>query len=505
MVTIRKIRAVLTPKRRWFQFSLRTLLLLVAVLAVWLGWHTYRVKQQREAVLTVEEVGGLVRYDYQWTRGGTTAPPNRPSWLARLVGVDHVHDVVSITLAHNKSVTDADLRQLSALKNLRDLNLGWTEVSDAGLVHLKQLTRLESLYLEGCPNVTDSGIAHLAGLTNLKELAVSNTGMSNAGMVHLKNLKKLEWLELTGVPVEDDVVQYLRELTNLKVLFFCRLGAPGAPPRISAEAVAELRKCLPQCSIIYKPPQTGSAQGQIAEAGQARERPKTPDPKTLVVRNHDEAVAALQGLPAAVSLRDGQAVFADLDNYALTDECLAPLRFLTGLEELDLSRNPFGDAGLAQLSGLHELEVLQLDKTHVGDAGLKHLKAMRKLKELWLSDTRVTDEGLETVNELSELHTLRLDGTQVTDAGLRHLQGLGGLKCLDLSETRVTGAGLNHLKNLNTLETLVLRGTQVSDQDLIRLHGLKNLKSLDLRDTQVTRGGVRALKSVLPECNVRLR
>lgn len=495
----------LRPKRRWLQFSLRTLLLLVVVLAVWLGWHAHRVKQQREAVLTVEELGGSARYDYEWTDGGGSPPPNQPSWLARFVGVDHVHDVVSITLPHNKNVTDADLRQLSALKNLRDLNLGWTEVSDEGLAHLKRLRRLEHLYLESCSNVTDSGIAHLAGLTNLKDLTVSGTGMSNAGMVHLKNLKKLEWLELTGVPVEDDDVQFLREFTNLKVLFFCRLGQPGPSPKVSKATVEELRKCLPKCDIIWKPPEVESESGEADEDGPAPERRKIPDAKKFVVRNHDEAVAALRSLPAAVSLRENRAVFADLDNYGVTDEHLAPLKFLTALEQLDLSRNPIGDAGLAHVSGLQQLEVLHLDKTAVGDAGLKHLKDMKKLKTLFLSETRVTDEGLEALKELPELHMLLLDGTQITDKGLRHLQGLSSLRCLALGETRVTGAGLNHLKRLANLETLGLRGTQVSDQDLVRLHGLKNLKSLDLRDTQVTRDGARALKSALPECKVRLR
>jgi hypothetical protein len=35
-----------TPKRRWYQFSLRTLFLIMAVIAVWLGWSLYRVRQR---------------------------------------------------------------------------------------------------------------------------------------------------------------------------------------------------------------------------------------------------------------------------------------------------------------------------------------------------------------------------------------------------------------------------------------------------------------------------
>ena len=500
-----KVFAVLKPKRRWLQFSLRALLLFVTVCAVCLGWHMLRVKRQTEAVLTVEELGGLVRYDYEWTRRGGNALPNSPSWLARFLGVDHMHDVVSITLPHNEKLTDADLRQFSALTNLRELNIGWTEISDTGVAHLKRLTGLESLYLESCSNVTDSGIAHLADLTELKQLTLSNTSMSNAGMVHLKGLKKLQWLELTGVPVEDDAVEYLQELSDLKVLFFCRLGQVCPTPKISAEAVAELRKRLPKCNIMWKPPEAESASRKSAKDDRLPERRAKPDVKEFVVRNHDEAVAVLRRLPAAVSIQEGRAVFADLDNYGLTDEHLEPLRFLTDLEILDLSRNPFGDAGLARLAKLHRLRVLQLDRTQVSDAGMESLKGLKDLRDLDLSETLVTDKGLQILKRAPSLERLQLRGLQITDKGLRHLRGLRTLRTLILGETRITGAGLDELTSLSSLESLDLSRTQISDQDLIRLHGLKTLKYVVLCDTQATRTGVRALKAALPECKVRLR
>ncbi len=44
-----------------------------------------------------------------------------------------------------------------------DLN---TKVTDAGLAHLKRLTKLETLYLHRT-KVTDAGLVHLKGLTKL--------------------------------------------------------------------------------------------------------------------------------------------------------------------------------------------------------------------------------------------------------------------------------------------------------------------------------------------------
>ena len=58
------------PKRRWYQFSLRRLLIAVLVLGVFLGWITSRLqraRKNREAVAAVEKVvtaitesGGMV-------------------------------------------------------------------------------------------------------------------------------------------------------------------------------------------------------------------------------------------------------------------------------------------------------------------------------------------------------------------------------------------------------------------------------------------------------------
>ena len=41
------------PRRRWFQYSLRTLFVLVTVLCVWLGVTVERARKQREAVVVL--------------------------------------------------------------------------------------------------------------------------------------------------------------------------------------------------------------------------------------------------------------------------------------------------------------------------------------------------------------------------------------------------------------------------------------------------------------------
>ena len=92
-----------------------------------------------------------------------------------------------------------------------------TNVTDSGLVHLKRLTKLELLNLDGT-KVTDAGLAHLSGLTRLLGLDLSNTKITDAGLVHLKELTKLEFLFLKGTKVTDAGVKKFRQALPVRTI-----------------------------------------------------------------------------------------------------------------------------------------------------------------------------------------------------------------------------------------------------------------------------------------------
>lgn len=53
------------PKLRWFQFSLRTLLIFVTLFAIllnWIGPKIRQAKRQREAVVAIQNLGGVVTH-----------------------------------------------------------------------------------------------------------------------------------------------------------------------------------------------------------------------------------------------------------------------------------------------------------------------------------------------------------------------------------------------------------------------------------------------------------
>ncbi|MGA2063224.1 MAG: hypothetical protein ABSG67_22365 [Thermoguttaceae bacterium] len=97
-------------KRRWHQYSLRTLFILtflVACASSWLGVKMRQARRQNEAVDALIKLGGKVGFDYK-DRGAT---PSDPAWLRNLFGDGNV---TSIDLSRSK-VTNVDLERLKGM------------------------------------------------------------------------------------------------------------------------------------------------------------------------------------------------------------------------------------------------------------------------------------------------------------------------------------------------------------------------------------------------------
>ena len=80
---------------------------------------------------------------------------------------------------------------------MKELSLGNTSITDAGVASLTSLTKLETLVLIGT-SITDAGVAELASLTKLKTLWLSNTSITDVSP--LLSLTKLKTLWLNSVP-----------------------------------------------------------------------------------------------------------------------------------------------------------------------------------------------------------------------------------------------------------------------------------------------------------------
>ncbi len=199
------------PRRRWFQYSLRTLLLVMLLASIGMSWFAAKLqpaREQREAAEAIEKLGGSVTYD--WESDVSRSEPPGPAWVRNLLGENFFGNVVGVSL-ENTHVTDAAIEHVKGFSQLQDLDLMDTPVTDAGLEHLKALTQLRMLSLDET-RVTDAGLEHLKGLTQLQNLDLAGTLVTNAGLEHLKRLTQLQWLRLDGTRVTDDGVKKLKQV-----------------------------------------------------------------------------------------------------------------------------------------------------------------------------------------------------------------------------------------------------------------------------------------------------
>jgi hypothetical protein len=190
------------PTFRWYQFSLRTLLLFVTLLAIpcsWLALRAQEAKREREAATAIEKLGGIV----EWSE------PSGPGWLRTVLG-DSLFVHVEALLLFGTQATDAELENLRALSQLRELSLDCIDEADAVLEKLRGLRQLRKLSLTNS-GVTDAGLEHLTTLYQLRELYLHyDFNITDKGLEHLKGLRQLRVLSLgCGSQVTDSGVKGL--------------------------------------------------------------------------------------------------------------------------------------------------------------------------------------------------------------------------------------------------------------------------------------------------------
>ena len=138
--------------------------------------------------------------------------------LVHLAGLGRLN---LLCLFANTSVTDAGLPQFAVLKRLNHLDLNGTRISNDGLVHIRSLPNLVYLNIQATL-VTDAGLAHVGGLVGLRGLALGYSKIGDAGLGHLKGLSNLESLDASASQVTDAGLARLAPLPNLHDLSLSR-------------------------------------------------------------------------------------------------------------------------------------------------------------------------------------------------------------------------------------------------------------------------------------------
>ena len=250
---------------RRLRFSLRFLLVLVAVAAIVLALGGKRVldaRNQRQLITLIQSYGGENHHDLNFKNGSerTIRFPNMefspmlpgPKWLRKRLGDEYFVRVAEACFdkSSHRVLDDAmfhdfvDTIQSQNLPRPRGLVFSGLPITDAALNELSTFPDLTSLHIINCPNVTDSGLEHIASLKKLRRLNLRGTSITDRGLVQLSNLKELRELSLKKTLVTDNGVANLETLNNLEWL---ALGDTS----VTIEVGKTLRQHLPKCEMSW--------------------------------------------------------------------------------------------------------------------------------------------------------------------------------------------------------------------------------------------------------------
>jgi hypothetical protein len=340
---------------RWrFQFSIRSLLVLVIAVAIPCSWLAAKMQQagrQRQAIALVQSLGGVV-HEERYV----------PDLLQTLHGL--LPDVFFAEIhfvefdSKSNAVSDAHLDELvKLLPHIDILLLSSTNVTNAGMETLNGLNELNYLSLSNT-KVTDVGLERLSGLKQLHMLFVDNTEITDAGLERLKG-HKLRMLRLSGTQVTDIGLGHLQgqKLTSLAL-----------------------------CDT------------KITDAGLNLLKGQD-ELQSLLLNGTRITDAGLENLKGLKSLRKLQ-----LSRTTVTDKGMKHLESLTTLIDLDLSGTQVTDRGLGHLQGMNELQQLNLGDTKVTDSGLERLAVLKLdvfqlVGKLSLVGTKTTKAGVKKLQQ----------------------------------------------------------------------------------------------------------
>jgi hypothetical protein len=283
-------------RRRWCQFSLRTLLVVMLVIssAVGLvGIRLQRARRQKEAVVAIRRLEGTV--DYRADSMPVMVRNFAEPWLGRdffdsvveaqvdlraadttegqLAAWNAIADLPQLSklevhyplryprsrfnigpirrlskLRHLKfrdaEIAGDDFLPLTGMPALETLDLSHNQIADGAWRHLAGIPRLDTLNAS-YSFVTDDGAAQLAQCRHLRHLVLTRANVTDRGAAELARIASLQTLVLDGTRISDAGCASLARLKNLQTLSICEttvsdrglasLAASGSLKTLQAE------------------------------------------------------------------------------------------------------------------------------------------------------------------------------------------------------------------------------------------------------------------------------
>ncbi len=288
-----------------------------------------------------------------------------------------------------------------SFRQVTQLNLRGSGVSDDELRHISDLTRVEKLFLN-TTKITDDGLKHLKNMTELRSLHVHDTVIGDAGLQHLHAQRKLEELSLGGTRTTlAGIWQLAQHLDSLRYVCGNGLLWAGDTFDVTGSFSPEEMRLL----------------GEL-------------DVRELWFRRAH-----------------------------LTQDACRLLKDLSSVQEVLLSEVKGTGVAVKHMREMPRLRTLVLLGETVDDGTMEHVANLRRLESLAICRTAVSATGFQRLSCLTEICDLQLAGPNVTDDVLPAMCGLAKLERLMLEDTCLRDvsplATLSQLKELSILDTPV--------------------------------------------------
>lgn len=136
------------------------------------------------------------------------------------------------------SLSDRSAQFFAAMTQLRSLSVDLSNVENGDLNWIRNSDKLTlSLSISGSPKFDNEGLRRLSK-TGISRLSLYGTGISREGIPILSEFPKLNSISIVGTPLDDDAIQPLKNLKELRMLMLRDTG-------VTQKGIERLQEKLP--------------------------------------------------------------------------------------------------------------------------------------------------------------------------------------------------------------------------------------------------------------------
>jgi hypothetical protein len=241
--------------------------------------------------------------------------------------------------------------------NSKKLSFEFLDMTDQSMVHLAKLKQLEELSLAHT-RISNKGLKNLSNLP-LRGLNLTNTNIDSAGLIEIAKLKKLGYLNLSDTDVDDQGLRLLEVLTDLSDLNLAatKVTDHGLPLLLTHQPIWKL----------------GLLNTNVTDSGMSTVA-KLRNLECLDLDSTAVTIVGLRMLSESSKLRT-----LNIQNCRFNDQDAAELpRLLPKLSNLDVSHTQLTGRGLVSLAKLPRLTRLTINRlAGISKAEIDAFKAVR--------------------------------------------------------------------------------------------------------------------------------